>query len=453
MALLHAGAATSNITPPLGTHLAGSFHPMPAESVHDELHARALVLEDGGTRIAIVVCDLIALDREVIDPARRRIEQRTGIPRSHILIAATHTHSGPCPVPKFHYRNPVVDISYLPFVTRRIADAVEMAARRVQPARVAWGVGSEPRQVFNRRWYLRPGTIAADPFGATADTVKMNPGVGSPNLIEPAGPTDPDVSVLAVETVAGRPLAAVVSYALHYVGGTVRAAISADYFAVVAAQLARLSGADPSFVGMLANGCSGDINNINWRGTETKDVPYARMRRVAETVAAEAYRTWRAAEFHDTVRLSASEEELSLGVRKPSPEQLKAARQRVTALGPSDAPRDLPEYYAHSNIMLAERFPDYVQAPAQVLRVGDLGIATFPGEAFCAMGVEVKQQSPFAATMMIGLANDYHGYIPTVRGHEQGGYETWRATTAYLERDAAPQLVASAVRQLRDMAG
>ncbi len=93
---LEAGAAASNITPDLGVLIVGGFAPYPAEHVHDELHARCLVLDDGKTRIALVVCDLLGLHRSVSVEARRLFQEATGIPPRNVLISATHTRFRTC---------------------------------------------------------------------------------------------------------------------------------------------------------------------------------------------------------------------------------------------------------------------------------------------------------------------------------------------------------------------
>src|SRR5687767_656481 len=90
---LRAGAATSNISPHLGENIVGGFAPFPAAHIHAELHASCLVLDDGKTRVALVVCDLLGIDRLVSDDARELIEKDLGIPRDNVLVCATHTHS------------------------------------------------------------------------------------------------------------------------------------------------------------------------------------------------------------------------------------------------------------------------------------------------------------------------------------------------------------------------
>ena len=120
---------------------------------------------------------------------------------------------------------------------------------------------------------MKPGTIPPDPFGQTTDRVKMNPPRASSDLIEPAGPIDPEVRFLIVRSMEGHPIALLANYSLHYVGATGGGAISADYFGAFATKIAAVLSSpeqDPPFVGILSNGTSGDINNINFReGSET----------------------------------------------------------------------------------------------------------------------------------------------------------------------------------------
>ena len=90
---LRAGAATSNITPWLGLSINGSMNDHAVAHVHDELHARALVLDDGESKLAFIVCDMCMIPREIVTAAKTRIQERTGIAPDHVLISATHAHS------------------------------------------------------------------------------------------------------------------------------------------------------------------------------------------------------------------------------------------------------------------------------------------------------------------------------------------------------------------------
>jgi hypothetical protein len=175
---------------------------------------------------------------------------------------------------------------------------------------------------------MKPGSIAADPFGGLADTVKMNPGYRNPGLVEPAGPVDPEVAVLSVQSREGRPVALLANYSLHYVGGV--RPLSADYFGAFAERIAQLLGADkgdPPFVGILSNGTSGDVNNVNFAaGAPGRQAEYERIRVVADSVARTAFAAYRKIEHRDRVPLAMAEKEIELGVRKPSAEDLARAR-------------------------------------------------------------------------------------------------------------------------------
>src|SRR5688572_13134382 len=136
-----AGAATSNVTPPLGASINGGMHDRRATHVHDELHARCLVLDDGTTKLAFAIVDSCMVPADVIDGAKKIVAERTGIPASHVLVSATHTHSAPTAGPAFQ-SDP--DPAYLAFLSTRIADGIQRAANNLEPARIGWGVAEEP---------------------------------------------------------------------------------------------------------------------------------------------------------------------------------------------------------------------------------------------------------------------------------------------------------------------
>jgi len=449
MARFHAGAATANITPLLGCSQAGSMSDHIATEIHDELHVRALVLDNGNARLALATIDSCAVAQEVLDAAKQEIAAETKIPPAHVLLSATHTHSAPPGAFLFQSKP---DAFYQRWMGMRIVDCVRMAAGRLQPARIGWGVGSEPSLLFNRRYRMKPGTIPPDPFGGTTDKVLMNPPAGSPNILEPSGPIDPDVGLLAVHTPDDRPLALYGSYALHYVGGVPGTHISADYFPLWGRHLLRLAGVTSPCITALANACSGNLNNFNALNPPAKPYPpYRRMDEVAAILAAESYRVWKGIEFHKWVELGAALDSLECGVRLPSGNDVAAAQRTLAQAGPGPY-KDRSHIYALETMQLHDRYSPTVQVPIQALRIGSLGIATFPGEAFTELGLEVKKKSPFATTFLVELANGYYGYIPTEEAFQVGGYETWRAKSSFLAPDSAPRMTARALRHLASLA-
>jgi neutral ceramidase len=261
-----AGAAMSNITPPLGRPIVGNFIAPLSTNVHDELHARCLVLDDGKTKLALVVLDLLGTEVGMCAEARNLIEKEVGIPSANVLISAVHTHSASSVAGKAPAADQPQYADYRAFVVQRIVDGVRSAANRLRPAQLACLTTQAPEHVFNRRWFLKPGAMPPNPFGGI-DQVKMNPAAGSPDLVRPAGPTDPVVSILSLREPGGRPIAVYSAYSLHYVGGVPKGDISADYYGVYCDRLERLlqgDEQDPPMVALMANASSGDINNINF---------------------------------------------------------------------------------------------------------------------------------------------------------------------------------------------
>ena len=441
-----AGAATSNITPFLGSGIIGGWGTPEATHVHDELHVRCMVLDDGSTKLVFIVAELLGIYQDVMEEAKRIIEEETGIPKENILISAVHTHSAASAMGvgeefwKWHTGESFDD--YQKLVIRRMGDVVRIAVNNLEPARIGWGAGNVPEHVFVRRWHMKQGSDVRNPFGGQ-DRVAMNPGIGNPNIDRPAGTPDPEVSFISVQSKEGKPIALLANYSLHYVGGVPRGHISADYFAMFADRIQELLKADrqdPPFVGIMSNGTSGDVNNINYGGQPESNPPYAKMRKVADDVAREVYRAYNKVEHHDWVPLKAKREELILKIRKPDNELVQWA-EKV-----KNQPEDVKPYHVHEKVyaerhQYLQQWPDEANVILQAFRIGDLGVAAIPCETFAAIGLEIKGKSPLKSTFTIELANGYHHYLPTPEQHELGGYETWLGTN-FLEKDASVKIVA-----------
>ena len=237
-------------------------------------------------------------------------------------------------------------------------------------------------------------------------------------------------------------MALLANCSLHYVGGVGAGHVSADYYGMFADRIQELLGADrlePPFVGIMSNGTSGDINNIDFLNPAERLAPYEKMRQVADLVAQRVHEACRGVEFHDWVALGGAQEELTLASRKPTEAQLAYARQ--VREKPADAkPYHIREKaYADRVLQLAES-PDSVSVVLQAFRIGDLGIGAIPFETFVEIGLELKDKSPCAQTFTISHANGSYGYLPTPRHHELGGYETWLGTNL-VELEASTKIV------------
>lgn len=443
---LRVGAFAIDVTPkhfPISVN--GNMTDVKAMTVNDPLHARCLVIDDGKTKLAMVVVDSCMLPRELIDRAKELAREQTGIPTSNILISATHTHTAPTSAGVFQ-SDP--DDKYVAWLPGQIAAGIAKAHSNLAPADLSWGTSDEPNHVFNRRWWIKPGFENRDPFGGTTDLVRMNPGNQNPGLIQPAGPVDPAVTILAARS-GGKPIALFANYSLHYVGGL--PAISADYFGAFSDTVGGKIGAtDQKFVGAMFNGTSGDVNNINFREPARPSKPGERIRIVADAVSTTAKRAYDSSRFFNALTLSTAESEIELQVRKPTEEEIRRAQEILTKAG-DRVLKGLEEVYARETVLLA-KYPNSVKCKIQVFRIGDFGVVGLPCEVFTEIGLEIKRRSPLQPTMIISLANGYNGYLPTPQQHRWGGYETWRARSSYLEIAASDKILKTVFELLNRVA-
>ena len=437
-----AGAVAQDVTPkkfPVSVN--GNFSDVQATAAHDPLHARCLVLDDGDTKLALVIVDSCMIPRALVLDAKAQAKKLTGIPPENILIAATHTHYAPTLDGVFQSEaNP----EYVTFLAEKIAEGIKAAHDRRQPATLGFGRASDPTQVFNRRWKREQSLIPPDPFGGTTDQVQMNPGHQAKGLVTNAGPVDSEICMVAVKSAKGEPIALFANYSLHYVGGF--PALSADYFGAFSERIKQLVAPEAKdFVGAMFNGASGDVNNVNFDAPPAKAGPGERIRIVAESVAKNTEAGFQKIEY-GTPKLSAKAKELMLKVRKPTAADVDSAKETLKEW---DGKKNLvgsKAVYARETLKMAD-YPAEVPVTVQVLRIGDIAVAAMPCEIFTEIGLDIKKTSPVKNTFTVCLANGYNGYLPTPAQHALGGYETWRARSSYLEVQASVKMVA-AVKEL-----
>ncbi len=447
---LRAGAGVADITPrEYPVNMVGLFTANMAESAHDPLHARALVLEDGATTLAMVLVDNLAVAREVAAEAKAIAFRRCGIAPEKILVSSTHTHTAPA---SNATQGPPAAVAYRKILVDGIAEAIVRAHAALRPAAVGAAAHPLPDEVFCRRWFLKPGKMPLNPFGRM-DQVKMNPGASADVLDRPAGPTDPSLTVLSVQDAKRKPLALYANYSLHYVGGVPKAMVSADYYGEFARLMPFRLGAGDGFVAMLSNGTSGDINNIPFLVGRPPREPFEQIRIVAGKAADAAWHARaKIGDHRPDVRLGMIEREITLRWRHPTAEQIMEAKKVLGVTNEAERaklPR-LAENYAQRVLAAAQR-GETLTVLLQALRIGDLGVCGIPFETFAEIGLDLKKRSPFPLTMVVGLANGAHGYLPTPEQHRLGGYETWLGTN-HVQEDASVILVDHLLDMLAELA-
>jgi len=441
---LRVGVATVEITPPLGYRMSGYFRERRATAVHDPLQAKALVFRQGDVKAAVVLCDLIGLPRRLSERARRAAAEATGIPPAHLVLGATHTHTGPLYFgvlrDLFHERavaaagsDPAEGVDYPARLRDRIVEAVTAAAQAARPATLLAGRARVEGLAFNRRYHMKDGSV------------RFNPGMRNPNIVRPAGPVDPEVGVLAVRRHGDeRPRAALVNFALHLdtVGGT---AFGADYPFYTEHALRRTWG--PDFALLFGIGCAGDINHVDFpRGVR----PGAETigRRLAEAVAGAPL-----APVAEPA-LAVAREVLRLPLQEVSDEEAAWAKANIEKVGTRDL-SFLDQVRAYKVIDLLRRraeAPDGRTMPVevQVVRLSRrVALVALPGEVFVELGLAIKRASPFEVTLVLELCQDAPGYIPTTKAFREGSYET---VNSRLAPGAGERMVETAVRLLTELA-
>ncbi|MSU26769.1 MAG: c-type cytochrome [Pedosphaera sp.] len=439
--VFRAGAHVADISPTgFPVRVNAMFTERSASKVTDPLFAKALALDDGTTRLVFCVVDTCMIPRDLIDQAKADASKATGIPTERMLVSATHTHSAPSAMGCLGSR---VDPGYAAFLPARLTAAIVGAVERLAPARIGWAQADDWEHTFNRRWIRRPDKLLNDPFGQRNVRANMHPGHQSPDAIGPSGPVDPQLSVLAVQRLDGKPLALLANYSQHYYGSPL---LSSDYYGRFARHIATMLEADDSFVGIMSQGTSGDQMWMDY-GAPKHEIGYDAY---AKEIAGRVAEMVRGIKWQDSAPLQMAERKLELGYRTPDEQRLAWARGMAAKLG-NKLPQSQAEIYALEAIYLHER--PRTELKVQALRIGELGIAALPNEVFAITGLKLKAQSPFPATFNIELANGAEGYIPPREQHHLGGYTTWTARTAGLETNAEPKIVEALLGLLEQVAG
>jgi len=448
-----AGFAERDITPKPGMEKPGgygkAFHK--PDDVHDPLKARAAVLDDGTTRVALVGLDAPFVTRAVVVAARERIRQRCGIAPEAVLVGASHTHSGgpmglvqpgqydhaSALVKRLAYeQSSMADPVYLKMVEDAIAEAVvEADARRVD-ALASVGSGREATVAFNRRQRMKTGLCYS------------HAGKGNPDIVDYAGPADPEVGVLGAWA-DGKLLGCVVNFACH--GTTGPGGTSADWIYYLEQTIRGVMGKDAVVV--FLNGACGDVTQVNNLSPYVREFGERSARHVGTCVGAEALKVLVSAEPADIGPIVAKSTLLRIPRRTPSPERVKRClglvQQTPEAVGRTEWT------FAKEIVMLDALLQTQPAADVEVqaVQVGPAVYLANPAELFAQLGLDTKAASPFPLTWVVELANGCVCYVPTEEafGPHGGGYETRLTSYTNLEVKAGTKIVEASLRLARSL--
>lgn len=401
-----AGISTTDITPPPGTDMTGYLaRTGPATGIHDRLYCRALVLDDGTTRAALIETDTLGFGLEYTRHVKRLIEAETGIPAGNIMLAATHTHGGPASVLLDGCGELAID--WLAGFPAKAVEAVRRAQADLEEVEVATGRAEVTGVGINRR-----------------DRV--------------AGPRDDELTVVSLRRDDGSVKGALLHYTCHAVVlGSENREISADYPGAACARAEALTGAPCIFM----QGPCGDINPTIHPGSFEAVAELGG--KVGEAAAALINGSDGSVLAEPILEVSSQSLALPLGplpsfeeliayreeqMRAPGEveEQFRAVRAKVSQAMQGWAERTIGAYC--SGLLKTE-----VDVDIQSLRLGDLYLIAVPGELFVEFGLEAKRLAAEKGQQaaVIAYANGDIGYIPTPWSYDKGGYEVLWAYKYY----------------------
>jgi len=410
--LLKAGFSRVCISPPIGVPLAGfAARKESSTGIHDDLFARALVLETAESAVALVSADLLALPNDFIRRVRQAIHDGTGLRPESIMIASTHTHAGPVTITTFFNPNGSVDSHYMNMLARGIEEAVTNAWRSRFPAQVGVGVGHVEGVGVNRR---------------TSDQK----------------PVDEQIGIIRVADAEGRTRAVLINYACHpTVLGPDNLLVTGDFPAFAVKEIE--TGIGPGGFAMFVNGTQGNISmghssELSAIGVITPGRTFARAAELGHLLAVATKERLEAIELYNDPRIDVATIPISLPLKRyPTVDEtarlLREANENLASLVLANGDdthqlrsaqseelyASITDFYARETGVFANGL---LPIELQGIRINDAAFVAVPAEVFVEIGLRVKEAASHP-TFLVGIANGYIGYLPTTAAHEVGGYE------------------------------
>ena len=439
---LMAGFARANITPMLGINLSGYFIPRPAEGVLDELEVSVLALGTGEKRVLLISVDSEGIARDVLDQFRQSISVQTSVAVEGIFIAATHTHTGPVTTGSqfiLDEQDAALAEEYTRFLYRRILLAAKAALEDMKPSRMGIGCGSAPNIAYVRRFRMKDSSI------------RTNPGINNPDVLEPIGVPDDRVHVLRFDREDGQHIA-LIHYGNHAdtVGGN---RVSADWPGLARRTVEKVLD-DTKCI--LFNGAEGDVGHVNifpqggfcnGMFMDFDDVMrgYDHTRYMARVVTGGVLQAFDKVEYRDVETVEAREKIVQAPSNMPKAEDLSRAHQYndLHCAGKDDQipfkGMMLTTVVAEAERMVKlENGPAFFEIPVSAIRIGDVAMVGIAGEPFTDVGRALACTDGYAKVLVFALTNGNEGYFPTMEAYSEGGYE---ARSSYFKQGIAELLV------------
>ncbi|MBR7111145.1 MAG: hypothetical protein IKC83_04645 [Clostridia bacterium] len=445
---LEVGFGRVNVTPPIGIGLSGYFHLRISDGVLDELEVNALAIRANDKTALLISIDNIGLYDDAIVLLQNEIERRTGVQKAGIFIHSTHTHTCPRPAVKcdstVEGEGEILD-EYNTFLFRKVADSAVLAINDLAPAKMGIGKSRAERVAFLRRYRMKDGTV------------KTNPGVNNPDIVEPVGVLDDSVNL--IRFTREKDDIALVNFANHpdTVGGN---KISGDWPTLTRGVVEK---AIDNVKCIFFNGAQGDVNHVNVHpvGGDFNDMfndfdgcsrGYGHALHIARVVAGAVLKVYDKVHYKDVEDIDFIQKPCNVPSNKPTADEMPEAR-RISELHRQGKDDEIPYKGMMFTTMLAdanrkirlENAPDYFSMDLIAIRIGEVGFVGIPGEPFNAIGIGIKETCGYDMIIPCCLVNGRKGYFPMKNAYDEGGYEAcnsnFKAGSAEIIIDAGRELL------------
>ncbi len=418
--MLKAGFARVDVTPPLGTFLAGYFEARFAEGILDPIQLNAIALSDEKESVLIITSDFLGIRENYATPIRKKIEERTGVPADHIMVTALHQHTSVC-LRGGPDNNVIEDHDYMQLLYRKFCDVAQMALSDMAECRMSYAEKQAEKPLsFVRRYLLSDGTVKTNP-----NTEK----IGDRKILGPTEDSDNTVRLVKLVREDGKTVA-LVNFSTHpdVIGGL---KYSADWPGFVRRFVEK---EHENTQCLLLNGCQGDTNHINFMlPTKEERFPhgrgYAHAELMGRTIANTVNTLWDETRELTGDVIGAGVTTVYNKTRNDKEEffdecwEVYEARALNHDYSVSKSKSGIEMAEAYRVVKIRTEAPMYQKIPVTVLRVGEIGFVGFGGEPFTHYATAVRENFAGKTVIAACCANGYQGYLPTAKAFEQGGYE------------------------------
>jgi len=440
---LQVGVSKEVITPERGVPLVGYFNPRPNTGILDDLYVRVILFQKGAVISGLIVCDLCFLSTELIKKMKSKITALGLTFADNCMFCATHTHTGPY-IAEFFGNKP--DQAYLDSLVKKTAVAVHRAYKNLSDAELSHNSVHHNPLAFNRRYWMKDGSVLT------------NPGQLNPDIVKPEGPVDDEIGVLTVKQ-DGMISAVVVTIVNHTdtVSGNF---VSADWPGRMERTVQETLGYDVPVFTLI--GCAGNINHID----VSNDNPYygyAEANRIGRGYAEIVKSALGEMQPLPVQKIRVKRSTVTLAYQTVDAGALKNAHDILNR--PAEAGSDgnlTSEGLAKGEGAVARFFAEQLiefktkcsgkNRVFDLIRIGFddvLAYTSLPGEMFTEIGLEIKKKSPFARTWPVCLAMGECGYVCLAESYTRGGYEILPVVGGGPHPDTAEQLIRESLKILK----